>query len=77
MSRRVAVRLLLAGFVIAALFTGCTRDPNVRKQKYLEAATAIVPKANIAKRSLSIRMPFKSIPASRKRATRWARRASS
>ncbi|MFZ0762247.1 MAG: tetratricopeptide repeat protein [Candidatus Sulfotelmatobacter sp.] len=37
MSRRVAVRLLLAGFVIAALFTGCTRDPNVRKQKYLES----------------------------------------
>jgi cellulose synthase operon protein C len=38
MSRSVAVRLLLAGFlIIAALSTGCTRDPNVRKQKFLES----------------------------------------
>lgn len=37
MSRPLAVRILLAGFLIAALFTGCSRDPNVRKQKYLES----------------------------------------
>jgi len=37
MSRSVVVRLFLVGFLIAALFTGCSRDPNVRKQKYLES----------------------------------------
>jgi tetratricopeptide (TPR) repeat protein len=37
MSRSVAVRLFLVGFFITALFTGCSRDPNVRKQKYLES----------------------------------------
>jgi cellulose synthase operon protein C len=37
MSRSVVVRLALAGFLIAALFTGCSRDPNVRKQKFLES----------------------------------------
>src|SRR5579872_1864316 len=37
MSRSVAVRLLLIGFLFPALFTGCTRDPNVRKQKFLES----------------------------------------
>jgi tetratricopeptide (TPR) repeat protein len=37
MNRCVAVRLLLVGFFIAALLTGCTRDPNVRKQKFLES----------------------------------------
>jgi tetratricopeptide (TPR) repeat protein len=37
MSRSVALRLLLVGFLIPALFTGCNRDPNVRKQKFLES----------------------------------------
>jgi tetratricopeptide (TPR) repeat protein len=37
MSRSVVVRLFLVGFFITALFTGCSRDPNVRKQKYLES----------------------------------------
>jgi len=37
MSRCVAVRLLLVGFLIPALLTGCNRDPNVRKQKFLES----------------------------------------
>src|SRR3984893_8463806 len=37
MSRSVALRLLLLGFVITGLFTGCSRDPNVRKQKFLES----------------------------------------
>src|SRR5271166_266555 len=37
MSRPVALSLLLVGFLAAALFTGCSRDPNVRKQKYLES----------------------------------------
>jgi len=37
MSRSVTLRLLFVGFFIAALFTGCSRDPNVRKQKYLES----------------------------------------
>jgi tetratricopeptide (TPR) repeat protein len=37
MSRSVAVRLLLACTLVAALLTGCTRDPNVRKQKYFDS----------------------------------------
>lgn len=37
MSRSVAIRLLLAGFLIPALFVGCNRDPNVKKQKFLES----------------------------------------
>src|ERR1700693_1329407 len=38
MSRSAAIRLLLVGFLVPVLFTGCTRDPNVRKQKFLESA---------------------------------------
>jgi tetratricopeptide (TPR) repeat protein len=37
MNRSVVVRLLVVGFLITVLFTGCSRDPNVRKQKYLES----------------------------------------
>jgi tetratricopeptide (TPR) repeat protein len=38
MSRSVVVlRLLLVGFLVPALFTGCNRDPNVRKQRFLES----------------------------------------
>lgn len=37
MSRSVALRLLLIGFVLTGLLTGCSRDPNVRKQKFLES----------------------------------------
>ncbi|HVI08788.1 MAG TPA: tetratricopeptide repeat protein [Candidatus Binatia bacterium] len=38
MSRSVALRLLLVGFLIPCLFAACNRDPNVRKQKFLESA---------------------------------------
>ncbi len=37
MSRSVPVRLLLACSLLIAMFTGCSRDPNVRKQKYLDS----------------------------------------
>ena len=37
MSRSVAVRLLLFAFLVPVLFTACNRDPNVRKQKFLES----------------------------------------
>src|ERR1700724_4369660 len=40
MSRPVAVRLLLSCSMIAVCalwLTGCSRDPNVRKQKYLDS----------------------------------------
>jgi len=38
MRRSVAVRFLLAcTFVLSVLLTGCTRDPNVRKQKYFDS----------------------------------------
>src|SRR5580658_8301391 len=37
MSRSGVVRLSVIVFAIASLFTGCSHDPNVRKQKYLES----------------------------------------
>src|SRR5580698_713372 len=37
MNRAISIRLLIVGSFIAALLTGCTRDPNVRKQKFLES----------------------------------------
>lgn len=37
MSRSVSVRLLLACCAFTTLLTGCSRDPNVRKQKYLDS----------------------------------------
>jgi tetratricopeptide (TPR) repeat protein len=37
MKRFHLVRLLLVLTCLAALLTGCSRDPNVRKQKYLES----------------------------------------
>jgi tetratricopeptide (TPR) repeat protein len=37
MSRVALVRIIVILFLITALFTGCSRDPNVRKQKYLES----------------------------------------
>src|SRR5208283_2926853 len=37
MSRCAVLRLVLAAFLMACLLTGCSRDPNVRKQKYLES----------------------------------------
>jgi tetratricopeptide (TPR) repeat protein len=45
MSRPVTVRLFFVGFLTAALFTGCSRDPNVRKQKYLESGDRYFAKA--------------------------------
>ena len=37
MSRSVTVRLLLAGCLLATMFTACTRDPNARKQKFFDS----------------------------------------
>ena len=37
MSRSVWVRSLAVAFLISAMLTGCTRDPNVRKQRFLES----------------------------------------
>jgi tetratricopeptide (TPR) repeat protein len=37
MSRSRAVRLLLLSSLLLAVLTGCSRDPNVRKQKFFES----------------------------------------
>jgi tetratricopeptide (TPR) repeat protein len=52
MSRSVTVRLLLVGFVITSLFTGCTRDPNVRKQKFLESGNQYRDKGKLREASI-------------------------
>src|SRR5580692_11011055 len=38
--------------LIAALFTGCSRDPNVRKQKYLESGDRYFAKAKYAEAAI-------------------------
>src|SRR4051794_4396395 len=37
MNRPVAFRLLLSCCLVASLLTGCSRNPNVRKQKYFDS----------------------------------------
>ena len=37
MSRSVSFRLLMACLLLTVIFTGCSRDPNVRKQKYFDS----------------------------------------
>jgi cellulose synthase operon protein C len=37
MSRCLSLRLLVVAFLVPFLFTGCNRDPNVRKQRFLES----------------------------------------
>jgi tetratricopeptide (TPR) repeat protein len=37
MTGSVSLRLLLACCLLTAMFTACSRDPNVRKQKYLDS----------------------------------------
>ena len=37
MSRFVSLRLLAVALLIPATFTSCTRDPNVRKRRFLES----------------------------------------
>ena len=52
MSRSVVVRLFLVGFFIPVLFTACSRDPNVRKQKYLESGDRYFEKGKYAEAAI-------------------------
>ena len=59
----VGFRFILILTLIATTFTGCSRDPNVRKQKYLTAASAtsrkgsiVKPRSSLPTRSRSIRV---------------------
>ena len=52
MSRSVIFRLFLVGFLVSALFTGCSRDPNVRKQKYLESGDRYFEKGKYAEAAI-------------------------
>src|SRR5580698_10124961 len=45
MSRSGVVRPFIIDFAVALLLTGCSRDPNVRKQKYLESGDRYFAKA--------------------------------
>jgi hypothetical protein len=49
--------LVVAVCFIVALLTGCSRDPNVRKQKYLESGQRYFDKGMYREAS---RTPFKS-----------------
>ncbi|MGD0163805.1 MAG: tetratricopeptide repeat protein [Candidatus Sulfotelmatobacter sp.] len=52
MSRSAVVRLFLIGFLIPVLFTACSRDPNVRKQKYLESGDRYFEKGKYAEAAI-------------------------
>ncbi|MFZ0439908.1 MAG: hypothetical protein WAL76_17405, partial [Candidatus Sulfotelmatobacter sp.] len=52
MSRSAVVRLFLVGFLIPVLFTACSRDPNVRKQKYLESGDRYFEKGKYAEAAI-------------------------
>ena len=45
MKRLSSFRLFIALALTATLFTGCSRDPNVRKQKYFESGERYFEKA--------------------------------
>src|SRR6202162_4594440 len=51
MSRSVSV-LLLACSMLAVTFTGCSRDPNVRKQKYLDSGEKYAAKGKYREASI-------------------------
>ena len=46
MSRSVFIRLALSSFLLAVLLTGCSRDPNVRKQKYFDSGEKYLAQGN-------------------------------
>src|SRR5579864_1698917 len=46
MSRSVVIRLALSSFLLAVLLTGCSRDPNVRKQKYFDSGEKYLAQGN-------------------------------
>ncbi|MFZ0292844.1 MAG: tetratricopeptide repeat protein, partial [Candidatus Sulfotelmatobacter sp.] len=48
-------RLTLVLALIASLFTGCSRDPNVRKQKYLQSGHAYYEKGEFAEAAIQFR----------------------
>ncbi|MGA8762418.1 MAG: tetratricopeptide repeat protein, partial [Candidatus Sulfotelmatobacter sp.] len=52
MSRSTALHLLLVVSVVAGLFTGCSRDPNVRKQKYLESGNRYRDKGKVSEAAI-------------------------
>ncbi|MFZ0815105.1 MAG: tetratricopeptide repeat protein [Candidatus Sulfotelmatobacter sp.] len=52
MNRSVIFRLFLVGFLVSAMFTACSRDPNVRKQKYLESGDRYFEKGKYAEAAI-------------------------
>ena len=55
--RRLGFRLLILALTAMGL-AGCSRDPNVRKQKYLESGERYLPKLNIRPQPFSSATPF-------------------
>ena len=58
MSRSVTLRLLLPGALLATF--GCSRDPNVRKQKYFDSGEDYFAEGKYARRTSNIAMPSRS-----------------
>lgn len=57
------VRLCLILFIIAALFSGCTRDPNVRKQKYLQSGQNYLQEGKLGEAEIQFRNALRVDPA--------------
>ncbi len=49
------LRLTLLLALIASVFTGCSRDPNVRKQKYVQSGQAYYEKGEFAEAAIQFR----------------------
>src|SRR5260370_7238441 len=64
MSRSGVVRLLLVCSLVAALSTGCSRDPNVRKQKYFETGHRYFVTANHPQPAIPFSNPLQFYPRS-------------
>jgi len=59
--------------VLAALLTGCSRDPNVRKQKYLESGQRYFDKGQYREAAIQSRTRFRLIRVSPTPTTSWRR----
>jgi tetratricopeptide (TPR) repeat protein len=57
------VRLCLILSLIAALFSGCTRDPNVRKQKYLQSGQTYLQEGRLDEAEIQFRNALRVDPA--------------
>ena len=40
MNKKMRIQIVFVGLLTVSIFAGCSRDPNVRKQKYLKSGNS-------------------------------------